>query len=77
MGRLCIKDAECNYKEHDRRLKEQFINGLDDKEITQEIIKELNTQMNTQEIDSGLVPMWGQRVNMQKAQKKALDNIKA
>ena len=29
MGRVCIKAAECNYKEHDRRLKEQFINGID------------------------------------------------
>ena len=40
MGRLCIKEGECNYKEHDRRLKEQFINGIDDEEI----IKELTAQ---------------------------------
>ena len=41
MERLHISSAE----EHDRRLKEQFINGID-KEITQEIIKELTAQKN-------------------------------
>ena len=39
MGRLCIKAAECNYKEHARQLKEQFTNGIDGEEIMQEIIK--------------------------------------
>ena len=43
IGRLCIKAAECNYKEHDRQLKEQFINDINDREITKEIIKELTT----------------------------------
>ena len=40
-GGLCIKAAECNYKEHVKWLKEQFNNGIDNKEIIQEIIKEL------------------------------------
>ena len=31
MGRLCIKGTHYKHKEYDRRLKEQFINGLDDK----------------------------------------------
>ena len=39
MGRIHIEVAEYNYKEHVRRLKEPFINGLDDDEITQEMIK--------------------------------------
>ena len=30
MGRHHIKVAECNYKEHNRQLKEQFINGIND-----------------------------------------------
>ena len=40
MGRLYIKAAKCNYKEHDR----QFINVINDEEIMQEIIKEYATQ---------------------------------
>ena len=38
MDRLNIKAAECNYKEHYRRLKEQFINDTDNEDIMQEII---------------------------------------
>ena len=30
---------ECKYKENDRRLKEQFINGMNDEAITAEIIR--------------------------------------
>ena len=41
MGKLCINTAECNYKEHDKWLKEQFINSTEDEEIMQEITKEL------------------------------------
>ena len=42
MDKLHIKATECNYKEHNRRLIEQFINGIDNNEIMQEIIKELS-----------------------------------
>ena len=52
MCRLYVKATEYSCKEHDRRLKEQFINCIDDEEITQEIIEELMTQKNVQEIDS-------------------------
>ena len=34
-----IKGNECNYKEHDGQLKEQFINGLNDEMMAAEIIK--------------------------------------
>ena len=30
-GRLHVVAAECNYREIDRQLKEQFIHGLNDK----------------------------------------------
>ena len=43
-GRLNVKAVECCYKKHDRRLKEQFINVIDNEEIMQEIIKELVVQ---------------------------------
>ena len=47
MGRLWIRATIFNYKEHDGMLKEQFINSIDNKEIMQEIIKELMIQKNT------------------------------
>ena len=47
MGRFHIKATKCNYKEHNRRLKEQFIYGIYDDEIPQEIIRKLKAQRNT------------------------------
>ena len=41
MGRLCIAAVGCNYQEIDGQLKEQFIHGLNDKHMLEEIIKEL------------------------------------
>ena len=52
MGRLCIKAAECNYKEHDRWLKQQFINALHNEEIMKEKLKQLTYQRNMSEINS-------------------------
>ena len=43
MGRLHIAAVECNYQEVDRQLKEQFIHGLNDQSMLEEIIKELTT----------------------------------
>ena len=42
MGHLRIKANECKYKERDRRLKEQFINGINDDDMMTEIISELS-----------------------------------
>ena len=41
MGRLRTSVVECNYKEIDWQLKEQFIHGLNDEEMLVEIIREL------------------------------------
>ena len=41
MDQLGIKPNECNYQEHDRWLKGQFIDGINNKAMTSEIIKEL------------------------------------
>ena len=41
MGRLQVATVECNYQEVNRQLKEQFINGPNDKCMLEEIIKEL------------------------------------
>ena len=58
MGRLKIKVTNCKYKEYDRRLKEQFINGLDDDTIIAKIIKELTALKDTREVSSKQVLMW-------------------
>ena len=39
MGRLHKAAVVCNYQEVDRQLKEQFIHGLNDKYMLEEIIK--------------------------------------
>ena len=41
MGRLWVAAVECNYHEVSRQLKEQFIHGLNDEYMLEEIIKEL------------------------------------
>ena len=46
MGRLHVAAVECNYQEVDRQLKEQFIHGLNNKHMLEEIIKELTTTRN-------------------------------
>ena len=41
MGRIRVAAIDCNYKELDRQLKEQFIHGLNDSDMLAEIIREL------------------------------------
>ena len=41
MSRLCLAAIECNYKEIDRYLKEQFIDVLNDIQMLTEIRSEL------------------------------------
>ena len=41
MENIKLKANKLGYKERDRRLKEQFINGISDKESMTEIIREL------------------------------------
>ena len=53
MGRLHVAAVECSYQEIDRQLKEQFIHGLNDKHMLDEIIKELTVTSNDDHITSG------------------------
>ena len=41
MGRLKLAVVECNYREVDRQLKEQFIHELNNNDMLTEIIREL------------------------------------
>ena len=72
MGRLHIAAVECNYLEVDRQLKEQFIHGLNDKHMLEEIIKELTATNNDDHITSGGVLAWAKRVEAQRAQAAVL-----
>ena len=47
-----VKVTECEYKEWNRRLWEQFINGINDQHMLPEIIKELTIIKNGSEIMS-------------------------
>ena len=75
MGRLHIAAVECNYQEVDRQLKEQFIHGLNDKHMLEEIIKELTATNNDDHITSGGVFAWAKRVEVQRAQAVVLDSL--
>ena len=75
MGSLCIAAVECNYQEIDRQLKEQFIHGLNDKHMLEEIIKELRATSNGNRITSGGVLAWAKRVEPQRAQAAVLDML--
>ena len=75
MGRLQVAAVECNYQEVDRQLKLQFIHGLNDKSMVEEIIKELTTARNDEHITSGGVLAWAKRVEVQRAQVAVLSTI--
>ena len=75
MGRLCVAAVRCNYREVDRQLKEQFIHGVNDKCMLEEIIKELTTTKDDDQISSEGVLAWAIRVEAQRAQAAVLNTI--
>ena len=75
MGRLCMVAEECGYKEIDRQLKEQFIHGLNNKDMLGKIIKELTTKSNDEQTTSEGVLVRVRRVEAQRAQATILNNI--
>ena len=75
MGRLKVAAIKCNYHEVDRQLKEQFIHSLNDKNMLEEIIKELMTVRGDEQIMSGNVLAWVKRVEAQMAQAAVSEHI--
>ena len=67
MGRLQVKAKECKHKEYGRRLKEQFMNGMNNEATTAKITKELAALKDTTEVSSEEVLVWDQRVETQRA----------
>ena len=68
--------AECNYREIDRQLKEQFIHGLNDKVMLDEVIRELTAKNNDEQTTSKGVLAWAKRVEAQQVQAAILNDIK-
>ena len=68
IGRLRLSTIECNYKEIDRQIKEQFIHGLNDNDMLGEIILELTKIKDNEEIMSKNVLSWTKRIKAQRVQ---------
>ena len=67
MGKLRKATTECNYKEINRQLKEEFIHGLNDSDMSIEIIKELTKIEESDNVTSEQVLVWARRVKAQKS----------
>ena len=75
MGRWHVAAVECNCRELDRQLKEQFIHGLNDKDMLGKIIKELIASNSDDEITSEDMLAWVNRVEVERAQATVLNTI--
>ena len=75
MGRLHMAVIECNYQEVDRQLKEQFIHGLNDKHMIEEIIKRLTVTNGDDHITSGGALAWAKRVEAQRLKAAVLNTL--
>ena len=52
LGRLQLKATEFKYEKIDKKLKEQFINGIKNQTVTAEIIRELTAWKDMSEVTS-------------------------
>ena len=75
MKRLRVVAAECNYKELDHQLKEQFIHGLKNKVMLDEVIRELITKHSNDQTTSEDGLIWAKRVEAQWTQAVILSDI--
>ena len=74
-GGLKLAAVECNYKEIDRQLKDQFIHRLNDNDTFVEIIREL-TQTKKNVKMWQVIKSWnGQKVKAQKAQSVIINRL--
>ena len=75
MGRLRLAAVECNSKEVDRKLKEQFVHGFSDNDMLAEIIRELTKARESADITSEQVLGWKKRVEAKRAQSAIMDSL--
>ena len=62
MDRPLTKAADCDYKEYDRSLTEQFIHRPDDEDMISVILREVLTLQDSDDATSERVLLWAQRV---------------
>ena len=67
---------ECEYKEHERLLTEQFICGLNKNGVIDEILRKVVTLEKFEDAMNEHVLIWACSVKTQKAQKAALNDIR-
>ena len=67
--------AECTYKEIDCQLKEQFIHGLNNKNMLDEVIRELTTKTINELMTSEDMLIWAKMVEVQRVQAAILSDI--
>ena len=72
MVRLQTEAAASDYNEYNSRLTEQFLHGLDDEGMISETIKEVSVLEHIHDVTSERVPLWTQRVEAQRAQKRSI-----
>ena len=58
MGRLRLAAIDCNYKETDRQLKDQFIHGLNNTDMLAKIIMDLTKVKENMEVTSEKLLCW-------------------
>ena len=73
MGRLQTKVAKCQYRHPDRLLTEQFIGRQNDDGMADEILIQVTTLENIEEVTSECVLGW---VHRTEAQRSMLNNMK-
>ena len=67
--------VECNYKELDCQHKEQFIHGLNNKMMLDEVIREIITKGSNDQTTSEDMLIWAKRVEAQRMQAAILSDI--
>ena len=75
MGGLQLAAVECNYKEIDRQVNEQFIHGLNYNEMLAEIIREVPKTEENEIMTSKQVLAWARKVGTQRAQSEIINSL--
>ena len=75
MGRLRLSGIECNNKEIDRQLNQQFIHRLNDTNKLVEIIMALTKIEENAEVTSDKVLCWVKRIEAQRAQSAIMNSL--
>ena len=75
MGRLHVAVAECNYKEIHQQLKEQFIHGLNDRTMLEEVIRKHKARNNDEQTTNKGVLAWVKRIEVQWVKAAILNDI--